>query len=165
MLWCLSNSDMFILSVHWDFRSLWAALTIPAQFYTICLLAGAAYSTYSLACIVVCLRRNARDKAVIRKLDDMRTKTQALREFHTMLFLLFGLCGSNEVANVLRGIQLSFMSLSAAKIEVFEPVARFSLLVFAVLIFLHGSLWVVARQLREASRFSGLTGNSNPLGR
>src|SRR5437660_8254968 len=129
MLRCLINSDMFILSVPWGFRSLWAVLTITAKFYTICLLAGAVYSTYSLARVVVWLRRNARNKTVIKELDEMRTRTQTLRESHTMLFLLFGLCGSNEVFNVLRGIQLSFMSLSAAKFDVFEPVARFSFLV------------------------------------
>ena len=141
---------MFILSVPWDFRSLWAVLTITAKFYTICLLAGAAYSTYSLARVVVWLRRNARNKTVIKELDEMRTKTQSLREFHTMLFLLFGLCASNEVANVLRGIQLSSMSLSAAKIDVFEPVVAFAFFEFAVLTFLHGLQWVVADRLRAA---------------
>jgi hypothetical protein len=142
---------MFILSVPWDFRSLWAVLTITAKFYTICLLTAAAYSSYSLARIVVRLRRNARNKTVIKELDEMRTKTQALREFHTMLFLLFGLCGLNEVFNVLRGINFPLCPLSAAKIDVFEPVARFSFFVFAVLIFLHGSQWAVAHQLRAAS--------------
>ena len=90
MLRCLIY--MLIVSVPWDFRSLWAVLTITAKFYTICLLAGTAYSTYSVARIVVWLRRNARNKAVIKELDEMRSKTQSLREFHTMLFLLFGLC-------------------------------------------------------------------------
>ena len=151
MLRCLINSDMLILSMPWDFRSLWAVLTITAKFYTICLLAGAAYSTYSLARIVVWLRRNARNKTVMKEVDEVRTKTQSLREFHTMLFLLFGLCASNEVFNVLRGIQNSAVSLSAARFDVFGPVVAFAFFVFAVLLFLHGFRWAVAHRLRAAS--------------
>lgn len=142
---------MLILSVPWDFRSLWAVLTITAKFYTICLLAGAIYSTYSLARIVVWLRRNARNKIVTKGLADMRNKAQSLREFHTMLFLLFGLCASNEVFNVLRGIQNSAVSLSAARFDVFGPVVAFVFSVFAVLLFLHGFRWAVAHCLRAAS--------------
>ena len=149
MLWC--PISMLILSVPWDFRSLWAVLSITAKFYTICLLAGAAYSTYSLARIAVWLRRNARNKTVIKELDEMRTKTLSLREFHTMLFLLFGLCASNEVFNVLRGIQNSAVSLSAARFDVFGPVVAFVFFVFAILLFLHGFRWAVGHGLRAAS--------------
>jgi hypothetical protein len=148
MLWRLIN--MLILSVRWDFRSLWAVLTITAKFYTICLVAGAAYSTYFLARIAVWLRRNARNKTVIKQLDEMRAKTSSLREFHTTLFLLFGLCASNEVFNVLRGIQNSAVSLSAARFEVFGPVVAFVFFVFAVLLFLHGFRCAVAHRLRAA---------------
>ena len=149
MLRCLMN--MLILSVPWDFRSLWAVLTITAKFYAICLLAGAAYSIYSLALIVVWLRRNAKNKTIMKELDEMRTKTQSLREFHTMLFLLFGLCASNEVFNVLRGIQNSVVSLSAARFEVFGPVVAFAFSAFAVLLLLHVFRWAVAHRLRTGS--------------
>ena len=149
MLRCLTT--MLILSAPWDFRSLWEVLTVTANFYTICLLAGAAYSTYSLARVVVWLRRNARNKTVLNELDEMRNKTQSLHEFHTTLFLLFGLCASNEVFNVLRGIQNSAVSLSAAKFDVFGPVVAFVFFVFAVLLFLHGFRWAVAHRLRAAS--------------
>jgi hypothetical protein len=145
---CLIN--MLILSVPWDFRSLWAVLTITAKFYVICLLAGAAYSTYSLAGIVAWFRRSTRNKSVIKELDEMRTEMRSLREFHTMLFLLFGLCASNEVFNVLRGIQNSVASLSAARFDVFVPVVAFAFFVFAVLLFLHGFRWAVAQRLRPA---------------
>jgi hypothetical protein len=148
MLWC--PISMLILSVPWDFRSLWAVLSITAKFYTICLLAGAVYSTYSLASIVVWLRRNAGNKTVIKELDEMTAKTLSLREFHTMLFLLFGLCASNEVFNVLRGIQNAAVSLSAARFDVFGPVVAFVFFVFAVLLFLHGFRWAVAHRLRAA---------------
>ena len=81
----------------------------------------------------------------------MKTKTQSLREFHTMLFLLFGLSASNEVFNVLRGIQNSAVSLSAARFDVFGPVVAFAFVVFAVLLLLHGFRWAVAHCLRTAS--------------
>jgi hypothetical protein len=149
MLWCLIS--MLILSVPWDFRSLWVVLSITAKFYTICLLAGAVYSTYSLASIVVWLRRSAGNKTVIKELDEMRAKTLSLREFQTMLFLVFGLCASNEVFNVLRGIQNAAVSLSAARFDVFGPVVAFVFFVFAVLLFLHGFRWAVAHRLRAAS--------------
>src|SRR5580698_641729 len=148
MLWC--PISMLILSVPWDFRSLWAVLSITAKFYTICLLAGAVYSTYSLASIVVWLRRSAGNKTVIKELDEMRAKTLSLREFQTMLFLVFGLCASNEVFNVLRGIQNAAVSLSAARFDVFWPVVAFVFFVFAVLLFLHGFRWAVAHRLRAA---------------
>src|SRR3984893_11069573 len=135
MLRCLIN--MLILSVPWDLRSIWAVLTITAKFYTICLLAGAAYSTYSLARIVVWLRRNARNKTVIKELDEMRTKTLSLREFHTMLFLLFGLCASNEVFNVLRGSQNSAVSPPGDTFDVYASVVSFVFFVFAVLLVPH----------------------------
>jgi hypothetical protein len=151
VLRCLINSDMLILSMHWCFRSLWAVLTITAKFYTIFLLAGAAYSIHSLGRIVVWLRRNVRNKTVTRELDEMRIKTQSLREFHTMLFLLFGLCASNEVFNVLRGIQNSAVSLSAARFDVFGPVVAFAFFAFAVLLLLHGFRWVVAHRLGVAA--------------
>jgi hypothetical protein len=141
---------MLILSVPWDFRSLWVVLSITAKFYTICLLAGAVYSTYSLASIVVWLRRSAGNKTVIKELDEMRAKTLSLREFQTMLFLVFGLCASNEVFNVLRGIQNAAVSLSAARFDVFWPVVAFVFFVFAVLLFLHGFRWAVAHRLRAA---------------
>ena len=149
MLWC--PISMLILSVPWDFRSLWAVLSITAKFYTICLLAGAVYSTYSLASIVVWLRRNAGNKTVIKELDELRTKTLSLREFQMMLFLVFGLCASNEVFNVLRGIQNAAVSLSAARFEVFGPVVAFVFFVFAILLFLHGFRWAVGHGLRAAS--------------
>jgi hypothetical protein len=37
---CLKNRPMFILTVRWDMRLLWAALTITAKFYILFLLAA-----------------------------------------------------------------------------------------------------------------------------
>ena len=145
---------MLILSVPWDFRSLWISLTITAKLYLICLLAASAYSTYSLTRITVHLRQIVkRENAGMVLLTNMRAKEQTLREFHTMLFLLFGLCCSNEVFNTLRGIQNSAVSLSAATWSVFGPVIAFAFSVFAVLLLLHVFRWAVAQCLQSKDKY------------
>ena len=145
---------MLILSVPWDFRSLWASLTITAKFYIICLLAASAYSTYSLTRMTVRLRQIAkREKAEMVLLANMMAKAQILREFHTMLFLLFGLFCSNELFKTLQGIQNSAVSLSAARFDVFEPVIAFAFFVFAVLLLLHVFRWAVAHRLQSKDTY------------
>jgi len=148
---------MPILTVHWDFRSIWAALTLTAKLFLICLLAASAHSTYSLTHITVRLRLMAkREKAEMVQVNKMMAKAQTLREFHTMLFLLFGLCCSNEVFNTLRGVENSAVSLSAARFDVFGPVVAFAFFVFVVLLFLHGFRWAVAHRLQAVSIGDGL---------
>jgi hypothetical protein len=88
-----------------------------------------------------------REKADIVLLANTTAKAQTLREFHAMLFLLFGLCCSNEVFATLRGIQNSTVSLSAARFDVFGPVIAFAFFVFAVLLMLHIFRWAVAHRL------------------
>jgi hypothetical protein len=143
---------MFILTVHWDMRLLWAVLTITAKFYIFFLLAATVYSTSSLALITIRLRRLLRHGAsadMSLRLIEMTKRVESLRQFHTLLFLLFGLCCANEVFATLRTIQYSSMSLSAAKIDVFEPVTAFAFLVFVVLTFLHAFQWAVAARLQS----------------
>ena len=47
---------MFILTMHWDLRSLWAVLTITAHLYILCLMPAAVYSTGFLIRIAFRLR-------------------------------------------------------------------------------------------------------------
>jgi len=75
---------------------------------------------------------------------------ETLRQFHTLLFFLFGIVFANEVFATLRAIEYSSMSLSAARIDVFEPVTAFALFVFAVLAFLHAFQWIVAARLQSS---------------
>jgi len=147
---------MFILTVHWDLRLLWAVLTVTARFYVLCLLAAAAYTTYFLARTVPRLRRLQKgvattDRASVkRRLIEMTRGIETLRQFHTLLFFLFGIVFANEVFATLRAIEYSSMSLSAARIDVFEPVTAFALFVFAVLAFLHAFQWIVAARLQSS---------------
>jgi hypothetical protein len=144
---------MFILTVHWDMRLVWAVLAITAKFYILFLLAATVYSTSSLALITIRLRRLLKRGAsadVSLRLTEMTKRVESLRQFHTLLFLLFGLCCANEVFATLRTIQYSSMSLSAPKIDVFEPVTAFVFWVFVVLTFLHAFQWAVAARLQSA---------------
>jgi hypothetical protein len=132
---CLKDSDMFILTRLSDFR----LLSITAQIYVGCLLLGAVLSTYSLARIARSFRQltkllSTANKNEIRlRLNAMDSQIQTLRQFHTLLFLLFGACCANEVFTTFRGIRYSSMSLSAATMEVFEPVTALVFFVFLVL--------------------------------
>jgi hypothetical protein len=155
---CLKISAMFILTVHWDLRLVWASLTITAKFYILCLLAATVYSTFFLARIPFRLRQLLKDvastdeKNVRFLLLELTRGIETLRQVHTSLFLLFGVCCANEVFATLRAIQYSSMSLSAARIDVFEPVTAFAFFVFAVLVYLHAFQWTVAVRLGSASR-------------
>jgi hypothetical protein len=146
---------MFIISVPWDFRSLWAILTLTAKLYVFCLLAGAAYSAYTLARVAFGLRQIVKHSSLTEensatvRLNKMAARVQASRQLHTMLFLLFGICCANEVFATLRTSQHSSMSLSAASIDVFEPVTAFTFFVFAVLLALHSFQWAIAHRLRS----------------
>jgi hypothetical protein len=142
---------MYILTVHWDMRLLWAALTITAKFYIVFLLAATVYSASSLASIAIRFRRllkHGASSGLSLHLIGMTRRVENLRQFHGFLFLLFGICCVNEVFATLRTIQYSSMSLSAARIDVFERVTAFAFFVFAVLLFLHLFQWAVAYRLQ-----------------
>ena len=144
---------MFIFALHWDLRALFAGLTVTARFYIFVLMAAAVYSTYSSVRIMFRLNRVSKSLAndangarpCLFKIAD---KVETLRQFHTFLFLLFGACCANEVVAILRAIQDSSASLSAARMDIFEPVAAFAFFVFAVLLMLHIIQWAVAARLR-----------------
>jgi hypothetical protein len=146
---------MFILTVHWDLRLLWAVLTVTAKFYIFCLLAAAAYTTYCLARTVSRLRRLHKDVAstdratVKHRLIEMTRAIESLRQLYTLFFFLFGIVFANEIFAILRAIGYSSMSLPALRIDVFEPITAFAFLVFAVLTFLHVLQWIVAAPLRS----------------
>jgi hypothetical protein len=155
---------MFILTVHWDLRSVWAVLTVTAKFYFLCFLVAAIYTTYFLIRTASRLHQLPRDAAstdatrVRFRLIEITRGIETLRQFHILLFLLFGLVCTNEIFATLRAIQYSLMSLSAARIDVFEPVAALAFCTFAMLVFLHTFQWIVAARLQPY-----LTTNFNHL--
>ena len=147
---------MFILTVPWDLRSLWVVLTITAKVYLLLLTTATGYSTYCLARATCRLRELLKRMAAAdagdmgRRLAAMNRGIATLRQFHALLLLLFGVCCTNEVFATLRMIQNSSMSLSAAQINAFEPVAAFAFVVFVVFIFLHVFQWSLEASLQSA---------------
>jgi len=155
---------MFILTVHWNLRMVWAGLTVTAKFYGFCFLAAAVYTAYSLARTEYHLRHLRKDVAptdpmLVRfRLSEMTRGVETLHQFQILLFLLFGVVCTNEIFATLRAIQYSSISLSAARVEVFEPVTAFAFCVFTMLVFLHAFQWIVAARVK-----SHLTTNFNDL--
>lgn len=146
---------MFILTVHWDVRALWGVLPVTAKFYLFCLLAAVAYTIYFLTRTLSRLHRLPQDApsnsetSLRLSLIEMTNGMENLRQFHTLLLLLFGVFFTDEIFATLRGIRLYSASLSAARMEIFEAPTAFAFTVFAVLLFLHSFQWIGTARLRK----------------
>jgi hypothetical protein len=142
--------------MHWDLREAWLVLTLTAKFYILCLFLGAVYVSYLLAQTTFDMRGFLTDKAAGRapgvrsRLFEMDGRIENLRQFNTMLLILFGIFFANETFSTLRAVQLSALSLSAARIDSFEPLTLFAFFVLVILAFLHGFQWIVAARLRSS---------------
>jgi len=75
---------------------------------------------------------------------------ETIRQFHKLLFLLFGFFFTDEMFATLQSIRLSGESLSAARMDIFEAPTAFAFIVFVVLIFLHIFQWAVAARLQSS---------------
>jgi hypothetical protein len=62
---------------------------------------------------------------------------ETVRQLHLLLLFLFGATLANEVFGTLPGIRYASMSLSGARIDVFELPAAFSFVVLGVLTLVH----------------------------
>jgi hypothetical protein len=157
---------MYILAMHSDLRALWSVFTLTARLYILCLMAGTFYSTYSLVRITFRLnriRRSAVSDSV--RVFEMSSRVESLRQFHLFLLLLFGVDCANEVVATLRAIQYSSASLSAARMDIFKPLAAFSFFVFVVLLFLHVFQWAVSTRLRRVVTASKVAQSAAMSGR
>jgi hypothetical protein len=146
---------MLIFTVPWDLRAAWAALTVTAKFYFVCLLVAAAYSSYSLASIAVRARHWSKCVALTDannarfQLIGLHRKLGALRQCHTLLFLSFGACFTNEMFAGLRSIKYSSMSLCPVGIAAYEPAIALAFSVFVALTFLHSFQWAITARLQS----------------
>ena len=121
---------MFILTVHWDFREIWGVLTITAKFYAFFLLASAAYTVRCLARTSIHLHDLSKNLTIDRRAREgrrieMTSALRTVRQLQTFCFLLFCVVLANEVFAAFRAVPLAEMSLSGARIEMFEPLAIF----------------------------------------
>jgi hypothetical protein len=127
---------MFILTVHWDMRLLWAALTITSQ--VLYRLRACSRGLLAVASIAIRFRRllkHGASSGLSLRVVEMTRRVENLRQFHGFLFLLFGICCVSEVFATLQTIQYSSIYLSVTRIDVFEPVTAFAFFAFAVLLF------------------------------
>ena len=145
---------MFISTVGDDIGALWLTLTYAAKFYIFCLLIGAVYTICLLARTVFRLRVLHRDVEVTdpprvrSQLIEMSRGIENLRQFNLLLFFLFGVSFANETFATLRAIRSMSLSLSGARIDIFEPLVAFAFLAFVVLALLHTVQWIVAARLQ-----------------
>ena len=146
---------MFILTVHWDLRMLWAGLTVTAKFYIFCLVVVNGYSAVILLRTTSRFRRLSRDGAasdsprVRRQLVEMTKGIENLRQLHTLFLFLIGVVVTNEIYAAVRAILDSRMSLSALGFEVFGPVIAFAFCTLVDFVVLHILQWIVAARLQS----------------
>jgi hypothetical protein len=146
---------VFILNLRWNFWEVWLVLTFTAKFYFLCLLGSAVYMNYLLVRTTLEFRRMRTGRAATdapsarSRLIQLNRRIETVRQFNTLLFFLFGIIFANEILATLRAIQLSAMSLSGARLDIFVPLTLFALLVFAILAFLLGFQWVVGASLQS----------------
>jgi hypothetical protein len=146
---------MFILTSHWDVRLFWGVLPVTAKFYLFCLLIAAAHTVYFLTRTLSRLHRlpqgapSSEETCLRLSLFELTNGMETLRQFHTLLFLLFGVFFADEMFATIRGIRLYSASLSGARMDIFEAPTAFAFIVFVVLVFLHAFQWVVAARLQS----------------
>jgi hypothetical protein len=153
---------MFIFTVNWDFRGLWAGSSLTVRIYILVLVLAAVYSLYASVRMELCLRRvsnkpTSGSNDVQERLFVISNRIENLRQMHVFLFLLFGLCWATEGVLILRSILIASVSLSAPTMAVFGSAALFAVFVFAVLLVLHLVQWAVAVRLRSLMTTHGCT--------
>jgi hypothetical protein len=143
---------MSILTMQWDLRALWAVITVSAKLYLVCLFLMAVYTIIHLVKVTYYLGtlrcRESADAELIR--PTLVPRMRHLRQIHFLFLLIFGACFASEFFGIIRTIQYATVSLSAAKMEIFEPAAAFAFVVFVTLSFLHALQWFVSSRVDRA---------------
>jgi hypothetical protein len=128
-------------------------LSFTAKFYVLGLLMSAVYIVFSLTRMVVRLRRlptDASNAPHLRSLlNEMVQSAENLRQFNILLFFLFGISFFTEMSATIRTIRFFAISLSEARINIFEPLVAFAISVFIVLALLHTLQWTVAARVQS----------------
>ena|ERR1700687_1094081 len=146
---------MFILTVPWDLRALWAPVSVSARLYLLCLFVMAVYTVFRLMKVSLylrILRKQGPGKAPPLLRQTRTARLRHLRQLHFLFLLIFGACFASEFFGIIRAVQNSAVSLSAATIQIFEPAAALAFVVFVTLAFLHSLQWFVSGRLERAAR-------------
>jgi hypothetical protein len=147
---------MFILTVPWDLRALWATASASARLYLLCLFVMGGYTVFRLMKVSLLylriLRKQGPGKAPPLIRQTVTARLRNLRQLHFLFLLIFGACFASEFFGIIRAVQNSALSLSAATIQIFEPAAAFAFLVFVTLAFLHALQWFASGRLEKAAQ-------------
>jgi hypothetical protein len=144
-----------LLTTEWDFRSLWALLPLLTKIYLASLFAFACYTAVSL--VATGLRLLAVAKKVNQQsegsaeyaLNEVAIRVRNLQQMNLLLFLIFGVYLADHSYSSMRALRNSMLSLQAAGLEVFAPLAAVSFVVFVVLAALHSMSWIVAVRIES----------------
>lgn len=144
--------------MHWDFREAWPLLSIPAKFYLLFLLASTFYAGYLLIRTELELRVLLKHGAAItqRRIFELGGRLANLRQYSTMLRILFGVFFAIESFNTIRAIQFSVLSLSPARFDIFGPLIEFAFVAQAILAVLRGLQWIASSRVRSLLAHPGL---------
>jgi hypothetical protein len=137
---------MYILRVNWDLRALWAVTSLPMKMYLICLFIMSVYAVLRLTNTVLPLYHETgmRDREAMQMhRDKVAFTVRHLCQLQYLFLLLFGACLANECFGMIRAIRYSVASLSAASINIFEPLTGLAFIVLLTLGFLHSIQWLV----------------------
>jgi hypothetical protein len=139
---------MFILTVPWDVRAIWAALTVTTRVYVVFLLLITGVTVYISCQAIFCIGRlresfSTDEVTSGRSPSKIQKRVESLRQLHLLSFFLFGMVFTNELFALVRGLKHSSMSLSAA-IDVCEPILALGFVVLGVISSLHIFQWIVA---------------------
>lgn len=146
---------MYIFSVRWDLIALWKVLALTAKLYVFLLLVFFVSSVYALLRELAGARSYQKTSLAVegelrKPFLKIARSIENVRQLSLFFLLLFGLTLANEVFATLRSIRESALSLSARGVEIFEPCAAFSFVVFVVLTLLHVFQWTATVRLRQS---------------
>jgi hypothetical protein len=144
---------MTALKIHWDFRALWGVQGGLAKIYVLWLLAGAAYSLYSMIRMSIRIHSRASSTGSGEALalsNKISKRLQNLRQFHAFLLILFGVVCAFEVLLAERSLRYLDDIPTYGGTVVFEPVAAIALFVLTILLVLHVAQWGVLNYAESA---------------
>jgi hypothetical protein len=144
---------MNLLTITWDFRSLWSTLPLQTRVYLLCLLAAAILSGISLSQTFVRLRKlqnSTPESEAEGSYRCLAARLHSLRQLHFLLLLLFGVLLTDEAFRTIRSFTYSRMSIGAPSVtELSAPLLVFAFLVLFVVAFLHCLQWFVSSRLES----------------
>ena len=151
----MQSAHISLISVQWDFRSLWGILPILTKAYLVGLLGIATFASITSARMHWSLRQTNRDHDREGPLTHARLASyiHSLRQLMVLALLAFGAALASSVFGSLRAVRFSYMSLSEYRLEealeVPTAVAFFS---FSIFVYLHLLQWCADARLQRRLR-------------